>query len=73
MKRNAFYIWTIGNRNVGKRVVPNDMILIDIMKKYGIELFYQAERTIFNKNQPNKNNFSSTMEKEKILIFHNEL
>ena len=49
------------------------MILIDIMKKYGIELFYQAERTIFNKNQPNKNNFSSTMEKEKILIFHNEL
>ena len=73
MKQNAFYIWTIGNRNVGKRVVPNDMILIDIMKKYGIELFYQAERTIFNKNQPNKNNFSSTMEKEKILIFHNEL
>lgn len=72
MKRNAFYIWTIGNRNVGKRVIPNDLILIDIMKKYGIDLFYQAERTIFNKNQPNKNNFSSTMEKEKILIFHNE-
>lgn len=72
MKKDAYYVWTIGNRNVGGRVVPNDKILIDIMKKYGIKLFYQAERKILNKNQPNKNNFSSTMEKEKILIFHNE-
>ena len=72
MKKDAYYVWTIGNRNVGGRVVPNDMILVDIMKKYGIKLFYQAERNILNKNQPSKNNFSSTMEKEKILIFHNE-
>ena len=72
MKPNAFYVWTIGNRNVGSRVIPNDMILIDIMKKYGIDLFCQTERKIFNKNQPKKNNFSSTMEKEHILIFHNK-
>ena len=72
MKENAYYVWTIGNRNVGGRKVPNDKILIDIMQKYGVELFYQTERKILNKNQPNKNNFSATMEKEKILIFHNE-
>lgn len=72
MKPNAFYVWTIGNRNVGRRAIPNDMILIDIMKKYGIDLLCQTERKIFNKNQPKKNNFSSTMEKEHILIFHNK-
>ena len=73
MKPNAFYVWTIGNRNVGGRVIPNDLILIDIMQKNGVDLFCQTERKIFNKNQPKKNNFSSTMEKEKILIFHNKV
>ena len=71
MRCNAFYVWTIGNRNVGGRMIPNDLILKDIMNKYGINLLWQTERKIFNKKQPNKNNFSSTMEKEHILIFHN--
>ena len=72
MSPDAFYVWTIGNRNVDKRVVPNDQILKDLMKNRGVNLFYETERKILNKKQANKNNYSRTMEKEIILIFHND-
>lgn len=71
MNHDAFYVWTIGNRRVAKREIPNDIILVDLMKKNGINLYYTAERKILNKKQPMKNNFSKTMEKERVLIFHN--
>lgn len=71
MNYDAFYVWTIGNRRVAKREIPNDIILVDLMKKNGINLYYTAERKILNKKQPRKNNFSKTMEKERVLIFHN--
>lgn len=71
MNNDAFYVWTIGNRRVAKREIPNDSILVDLMEKHGINLYYTAERTILNKKQPRKNNFSKTMDKEKVLIFHN--
>lgn len=70
MKDDAFYIWTIGDRFVGKRSVPNANILVDLMESRGLSLFDEAERFILNKKQPKKNNYSSTMEKERILIFH---
>jgi site-specific DNA-methyltransferase (cytosine-N4-specific) len=73
MKDNAFYIWTIGNRFVGNREVPNDQVLIELMESRGIQLFERAERQILNKKQPKKNNFSKTMEKEHILIFHRSM
>jgi len=70
MKDDAFYIWTIGNRFVGNREVPNDQVLIELMESRGVKLFERAERQILNKKQPKKNNYSKTMEKEHILIFH---
>lgn len=70
MKDDAYYIWTIGNRFVGKREIPNAEILQDLMEYYGLALFFKAERQILNKIQPKKNNYSKTMEKEKIMIFH---
>lgn len=70
MKEDAYYIWTIGNRFVGGREIPNAEILQDLMEYYGIDLFFKAERQISNKKQPNKNNYSKTMEKEQIMIFH---
>ncbi len=73
MKSDAFYIWTIGNRFVGGREVPNDKILIDLMQSEGIDLFDRAERHILNKKQARKNNYSKTMEKEHILIFHRSM
>ena len=70
MKPNAFYIWTIGNRFVGGREIPNSEILIDLMGNRGIPLFFDAERRIMNKKQARRNKSSQTMEKERILIFH---
>ena len=70
MKDDAFYIWTIGNRFVGNREIPNDKVLIELMESREIELFERAERQILNKKQSKRNNYSKTMEKEHILIFH---
>ena len=70
MKLDAFYIWTIGNRFVGGREVPNAEILKDLMENRGIPLFFDAERKILHKKQARRNNSSQTMEKERILIFH---
>ena len=70
MKDNSFYIWTIGNRFVGRREVPNDQILVELMESRGVMLFERAERLILNKKQARKNSCSQTMEKEHILIFH---
>lgn len=70
MKPNAFYIWTIGNRYVGGREIPNSEILIDLMESRGVPLFFDAERKIKNKKQARRNKSSQTMEKERILIFH---
>ena len=72
MNDDAYYIWTIGNRFVGGREIPNAEILQDLMEYYGINLFFKAERQILNKKQANKNNYSKTMEKEQIMIFHRE-
>jgi hypothetical protein len=69
MKDDAFYIWTIGNRFVGGREIPNDQILVELMESRGIMLFERAERQILNKKQARKNSCSQTMEKEHILIF----
>lgn len=69
MKDDAFYIWTIGNRFVGGREIPNDQILVELMESRGIILFERAERQILNKKQARKNSCSQTMEKEHILIF----
>ena len=70
MSDDAYYIWTIGNRFVGGREIPNAEVLQDLMEHYGISLFFKAERQILNKKQASKNNHSRTMEKEQILIFH---
>ena len=51
MKEKAFYVWTIGNRNVNKREIPNDKILIDLMRNKGVDLIFNVEREILNKKQ----------------------
>ena len=73
MKEKAFYVWTIGNRNVNKREIPNDKVLIDLMRNRGINLIFNVEREILNKKQSKRNRSSKTMEKEHILIFQRRL
>lgn len=69
MRKNSFLVWTIGNRNVNKQIVQNDLILKELFATKGINLFTDLEREILSKRMPNRNNFSNMMSKEKILIF----
>ena len=43
MKDNSFLAWTIGNRNVNKQVVRNDLILSELFFSKKIELFTGLE------------------------------
>jgi len=69
MRKESFLAWTIGNRNVNKEVVRNDLILNELFESKGIELFTGLERDILSKRMPGRNNFSNMMSKEKILIY----
>lgn len=69
MRTDSFMAWTIGNRNVNKKVVRNDLILNELFQSKGIELFTGLERDILSKRMPGRNNFSNMMSKEKILIY----
>ncbi len=69
LRKDAFLVWTIGNRHVQKKEVPNDKILIELMRGRSINLIHEAERAILNKTMPSRNKTTQTMMKEKILIF----
>ncbi len=69
MRNDSFLVWTIGNRNVNKQVVQNDLILKELFTSKGVSLFTDLERDILSKRMPSRNNFSNMMSKEKILIF----
>lgn len=69
MRKDSYLVWTIGNRNVNKQVVQNDLILKELFDSKGIDLFTDLEREILSKRMPGRNNFSDMMSKEKILIF----
>lgn len=69
MRNDSFLVWTIGNRNVNKQVVQNDLILKELFTNKGVGLFTDLEREILSKRMPGRNNFSNMMSKEKILIF----
>ncbi len=69
MRKDSFLVWTIGNRNVNKQVVQNDLILKELFAHKGVSLFTDLERDILSKRMPGRNNFSNMMSHEKILIF----
>lgn len=68
LNKNAFLVWTIGNRHVSGKEIKNDRILTELLQSKGIELITDLDRVILNKRMPSRNNFSQTMSKEKILI-----
>ena len=46
MQDNSYLIWTIGNRNVNKQVVQNDLILTELMRSKGVNLFTDLDKEI---------------------------
>lgn len=69
LDENAYQVWTIGNRFVNNREVLNDLILAELLEFKKVDLVSNLTRDILSKRMPGRNNFSSTMNKEKILIF----
>lgn len=68
LKVNAYLIWTIGNRYVGGLQIPNDKIMAELLISKGGVFVTEVVREIKRKKMPYKNNISSTMKEEKILI-----
>jgi len=69
VKPGGFMVWTLGNRKVGGKEIPTDKIFTDLLMSRQSEFVCEISREIRNKRMPHKNNFSTTMKYEKILIF----
>jgi len=68
LRKNAYMIWTLGNRRVSNIEVPLDKIMRELLESMGCSYVYQLERTIPNKRMASRNQIASTMGKESILI-----
>ncbi len=68
LRRNAYMVWTVGNRKVGGAPVPMDEILIDLLTGYGAIHVTSVARTIPVKRMATKNSVSTTMRSETILV-----
>jgi hypothetical protein len=68
MKPNAYLVWVVGNRSVGKVEIPTDKILTELLANYGIVEVGHLQRTIHHKRMPGRNDTTETMGKERILI-----
>lgn len=69
LKENAYLVFTIGNRYVVGKEIHNSLILEEILEHYGVKLMVDLKRDIQGKRMPFRNNISSTMKKENVLIF----
>jgi hypothetical protein len=68
LKPNAYMAWTVGNRSVGRRPVPIDKILTELLEARGAKLLTTVQRTIPNKRMAVKNGIADTMRAETIAI-----
>ena len=72
LNKNAYLVWTIGNRRVSDKEIPTDLITIELMKNQGAKFVLGITRDIYSKKMPSRNSISQTMKDEKILIFRKE-
>jgi hypothetical protein len=69
LKPNSYMVWTVGNRRVGKRMIPMDKILSEFLMARGAMEIVRLDRAIPSKRMAVKNNISSTMRMETISVF----
>jgi hypothetical protein len=67
-KPNAYMVWTVGNRNIGGRQVPTDLILGELLAQQSCAVLKTLTRTIHHKRMPDRNKSSATMREEQILL-----
>lgn len=66
---NGYMVWTIGNRRVGGIEIPSDNILRDFLEQNGMEFVHSVQRPIISKRMPSRNQLTSTMGTEAIMVF----
>ena len=69
LRRDAYLIWTVGNRRVAQRPVPLDAILTELLHHRRVLPIASIARTIPTKRMALKNNITDTMGAESILVF----
>ena len=68
LRRGAYMIWTIGNRRVGGKPVPTDIILNELLEALGVLPVTRIDRKIPSKRMATRNSFAKTMRSEAILV-----
>jgi hypothetical protein len=71
LRRDAYMIWVVGNRRIGGQLLPTDAILCELLHARKAKLIERIDRKIPTKRMALKNNITSTMNKEIILVFRN--
>ncbi len=71
LRPHAYMVWVVGNRRVGGMEIPTAQILREILEYHRAVHVTTLERVIPNKRMATKNAISSTMNKERILLFRN--
>ncbi|HBG28357.1 MAG: hypothetical protein A2Y10_08745 [Planctomycetes bacterium GWF2_41_51] len=69
LKPNSYMIWILGNRRIANKNIPLDTILSELLTEKGAKLIANLKRKILNKRSANKNNTTSTIGSESILVF----
>lgn len=68
LTKDAYLIWTLGNRRVNKMEIRNDAILQEFLQNLGCDYVTDLTRIIHSKRMPHKNSSGNTMANEQILI-----
>lgn len=68
LRFNSYMVWTVGNRKVGGISIPMDKILQELLIARGAVEVASIPRAIPSKRMAAKNNVSSTMASEMILV-----
>jgi hypothetical protein len=68
LRHNAYMVWTVGNRKVGGISIPMDRILKELLLARGAVEVASIPRSIPSKRMAAKNNVTSTMRSEMILV-----
>lgn len=68
LKQNAYMLWVVGNRKVAGYTIPMDKILSELLAAKGAEVVERVKRIIPKKRIAARNNVSTTMRSETVLI-----
>ncbi len=69
LRRNAYLIWIVGNRHVGGIEIPTDDILVELLHRREVTLVTRATRKIVFRRMAARNQITSMMRQEHVLVF----